>query len=237
MLFNEQEIAEISQSFETETPEAMIAWAVRTFGRGVTLGSSLGPQDVVLMHMLSQIDPSADIFFLDTGLHFKETYQLQTVLEAQLGVRLTSISPAQNVHEQALAFGPALWARDADACCGLRKVEPMRQHLQGFTLWITGMRRDQSATRTTIPILSVAPRFGLLKLNPLAAWDEARTWAYLEQHALPTNALHRQNYPSIGCWPCTQPVAPGADPRSGRWAGMGKTECGLHVATSQATAA
>lgn len=224
------DIERLSQAFETESPEAMLRWAYATFDRRATMSTALGPSGIVLLHMVSQIDPGADIFFLDTGLHFQETYDLITTIEARLGLHIRRIVPARTVRGQAAAFGPSLWLRDPDLCCHMRKVEPMAHHLAAFDLWITGIRRDQSTTRRSTPILSANERFGLLKLNPLATWDEARIWGYIARHDLPTNALHEQNYPSVGCWPCTRAVAPGEDARSGRWAGLQKTECGLHLA-------
>jgi phosphoadenosine phosphosulfate reductase len=229
MNLSPQEIETLNTAFETETPEAMLRWALDTFGRRLTLGTSLGPQGIIMMHLLSQLDPGANIFFLDTGLHFPETYDLLARLETHLGMHVTALRPALTVAGQAAAAGPALWSRDPDTCCAQRKVEPMVRHLQNYDIWLTGVRRTHSATRAATPILSYASRYNILKLNPLAAWDDARIWAYIAQHDLPTNALHAQNYPSIGCQPCTRAVAPGEDPRAGRWSGFAKTECGLHL--------
>lgn len=225
-----EQIATLNASFEGASPQSMLRWAVETFGRRVTLGTGLGPSGVVLMHMLSGVFPDADVFFLDTGLHFEETYELRRALEARLGLRVQPLRPAQTVQGQAMRHGPALWRRDPDLCCTLRKVEPLRRHLAGFDLWLTGLRRDQSPTRATAPILSHVAKYGVLKLNPLANWTEPMVWTYIHSHELPYNALHDQGYPSIGCAPCTRPVRAGEDTRAGRWAGFAKTECGLHLA-------
>ncbi|MCZ7575226.1 MAG: phosphoadenylyl-sulfate reductase [Ardenticatenaceae bacterium] len=229
-MIDQQQIASLNAAFENESPQTMLRWAGETFGRRLTLGTGLGPSGVVLMHVLSESVPGADVFFLDTGLHFEETYELRRALEARLGLCVRSLRPAQTVQGQAMRHGPALWQRDPDLCCTLRKVEPLRRHLTGFELWMTGLRRDQSTTRATAPILSYVARYGILKLNPLANWTEAMVWTYIRAHDLPYNALHDRGYPSIGCAPCTRAVQSGADLRAGRWAGLAKTECGLHLA-------
>lgn len=224
------QIATLSESFEIVSPQVMLGWAVNTFGDRLTCGTGLGPSGVVLLHMLSEVLPSANVFFLDTGLHFEETYELRRNLEARLGIHVRSIRAAQTVQGQAMRHGPAMWQRDPDFCCSLRKVEPLRRHLAGFDLWLTGLRRDQSPTRSTAAILSYIERYEVLKLNPLASWTEAMVWTYIHAHSLPYNILHDHGYPSIGCAPCTRRVEAGEDARAGRWVGFAKTECGLHLA-------
>ncbi|MBZ0285999.1 MAG: phosphoadenylyl-sulfate reductase, partial [Anaerolineae bacterium] len=147
-----------------------------------------------------------------------------------LKLNLIRIKPEQTVAEQNAAHGPNLWEREPDQCCNLRKTVPLANALQGYAAWITGLRRDQSAGRSSTPILSWDKKYQNVKLSPFATWTEAMMWTYLHAHELPYNVLHEQNYPSIGCYPCTQPVAPDAvDQRAGRWATHEKTECGIHV--------
>jgi len=186
--------------------------------------------------MLSEIAPHTPVLTLDTGLLFPETYTLIDDLEQRLSLNLIRVRPVQTVAEQAATDGEALWARDPDRCCELRKVAPLDQALSGYTAWITGLRRDQSSTRGKTPILSWDVRNQKVKLSPFATWTETMLWTYIQAYELPYNTLHDQHYPSIGCWPCTQPVAPdAADPRAGRWISSAKTECGIHTLAVPAT--
>jgi phosphoadenylyl-sulfate reductase (thioredoxin) len=170
-----------------------------------------------------------DLLTLDTGLLFPETYALWRRLEQRYGLRIRAVRPAQTVEQQAAALGPALWERDPDRCCGLRKVEPLRAALSGYRAWISAIRREQTPERAGVAVVARDARFGLVKVSPLAAWTAARVWGYLRAHDVPTNPLHARGYPSIGCQPCTTPVRIGENPRAGRWRGKGKTECGLHA--------
>ncbi len=222
--------AHLSAQWEDASPQAILRWGVEHFGARLTLGTGLGPSGVVLAHMLSEIAPSPDIFFLDTGLHFEETYALQAALETRLGVRIHSLLPAQSVAEQAATHGGQLWSRDPNLCCYLRKVTPLREHLADYDAWVTGVRRDQGTSRVQTPIARYVPAYDVVKLNPLATWTRDMVWAYLTAHELPFNELHEQGYPSIGCAPCTKAVAVSAPERAGRWVGFAKVECGLHTA-------
>lgn len=145
-------------------------------------------------------------------------------------MRIIRVEPVVSLDEQAAAYGPALWSREPDRCCALRKVEPLRRFLQGYRAWITGLRRQQSPTRAGTRPVEWDQRFGLVKVNPLFRWSRDEVWRYIRDHDVPYNPLHDRGYPSIGCWPCTTPVAPGEDERAGRWRGFHKTECGLHGA-------
>jgi phosphoadenosine phosphosulfate reductase len=184
---------------------------------------------MVLLDMVMQLEPATPVFYLDTGFLFPETHQLIAEATSKYGISPVAVHPALSVAEQAAQYGEALWARDPDRCCELRKVTPQRQNLKGFDAWITGLRRDQTATRQATPVVQWDRKFGLAKINPLATWDEREVWRYIAAHDVPYNRLHDQGYPSIGCTNCTRPVAAGEDARAGRWSGFTKTECGLHV--------
>ncbi|MEJ7599315.1 MAG: phosphoadenylyl-sulfate reductase [Kofleriaceae bacterium] len=176
-----------------------------------------------------------DVFTLDTGLLFPETYTLWRQLEARYGITIRGVTPAQDIGQQAAAHGPALWDREPDRCCELRKIEPLRRVLAGFDGWITAIRRDQTPERATAQPIEHDQKFGLLKVNPLVAWTHDDVWAHIYANDVPFNPLHEQNYPSIGCVPCTSAIIPGEDLRAGRWRGAGKRECGLHLKPPEAT--
>jgi phosphoadenylyl-sulfate reductase (thioredoxin) len=165
---------------------------------------------------------------LDTGVLFPETYELWRKLEAKYGVAIEAVQPDLTLDQQAARLGARLWESDPDQCCAVRKVAPLRQALRGKDAWITSIRRDQTTDRATSRMVERDAKFGLVKVNPLVTWSAEDVKTYLRAHDVPTNPLHEQGYPSIGCMPCTSPVVPGEDPRSGRWRGRGKTECGLH---------
>lgn len=219
----------IRDGFEGATPEAILRWGIETFAPDLALATGFGPEGVVLMHLVSQIAPETTIFYLDTDLLFEETYALRDELEARLGIRFTRVHSGLALEAQAAAYGPELWARDPNRCCQLRKVAPLRRFLATQRAWITAIRRDQTAQRANAGLVEWDGANRLVKLNPLAAWTSKQVWTHIVQHQLPYNRLHDEGYPSIGCWPCTRAVAPGADPRSGRWAGFAKTECGIHL--------
>jgi phosphoadenosine phosphosulfate reductase len=185
--------------------------------------------DAVLPHLVSSRLPGVDVLFLDTGYHFLETRVTRDEVERSLDVRLVDVLPEQTVAEQDAQFGPALHGRDPGLCCARRKVEPLRDALTGYEVWFTGVRREEAPTRANTPLVSWDERNGLVKVNPVAAWNFDELLDYAGAHRVPVNLLVPTGYPSIGCQPCTAPVAPGDDPRSGRWAGLAKTECGLHV--------
>ncbi|MGA8046383.1 MAG: phosphoadenylyl-sulfate reductase, partial [Dermatophilaceae bacterium] len=162
------------------------------------------------------------------GYHFPETLATRDEAVRRLDVTVRDVRPELTVAEQDVRFGPDLFARDPAACCRMRKVEPLRRTLSGYSAWVTGVRRDEGPTRAATPFIEWDETFGLVKVNPLATWTAADVADYAARHDLPGNPLLGRGYPSIGCAPCTRPVAPGEDPRSGRWSGFAKTECGLH---------
>jgi phosphoadenylyl-sulfate reductase (thioredoxin) len=202
----------------------------------VTFAASLGLEDVVVIDLIARGGLRVDIFTLDTGLLFPETCELKRRLEARYGVAIRSVQPEFTVAQQAAREGDELWLREPDRCCELRKVQPLRSTLAGFEAWITAIRRDQTPERASAPVVGWDARFGLAKVNPLARWSFGEVKAYVAAHDVPCNPLHDRNYPSIGCVPCTSPVRPGEDPRSGRWRGKEKTECGLHFKGTSARA-
>jgi phosphoadenosine phosphosulfate reductase len=228
----ESTMAELARQWEGQSVESTLVEAVRAFGDRLVLASSLGPEDLVLTDMLYKIQPRANAFFIDTGFHFPETLALLEQVQSRYPeLHLEIVRPLFTVAEQAAKHGERLYEREPDTCCAIRKVEPLNRVLRSYKAWITGMRREQSPTRAAIGVVQWDSRRGMVKFNPLAAWTHKQVWAYVVAHKLPYNPLHDRGYPSIGCSPrqCTAPVVAGADPRSGRWTGKGKLECGLHT--------
>lgn len=219
--------AELEKELEPEELAlAASAWAAETFGSSLAVACSMA--DAVLPHVVSRRAPGVDVLFLDTGYHFPETLATRHRVARELDVTVVDVLPERTVAQQDAAFGAKLFERDASACCAMRKVEPLRRALSGYDAWVTGVRREESPTRANAPVVTYDENFGLVKINPLVTWSFERLMGYSAEHALPENPLIHQGYPSIGCAPCTRPVAPGEDPRAGRWAGSAKTECGLH---------
>lgn len=227
LLEKEHLIAAKAEEFESLSPQEILAWAVETFPN-ITFACSFGAEDVVLVDMLQQISPSTDIFYLDTDFHFKETYETRDAIAAKYELDFVRVSPLLTPEEQAQKYGEELWKSDPNACCNLRKVEPLTRVLGRYDAWITGIRRDQAPTRANAKKIEYDTKFGLVKFNPIANWTSEDVWNYIREHQLIYNPLHDRNYPSIGCEHCTRPVMPGEDPRAGRWSGTEKTECGLH---------
>jgi phosphoadenosine phosphosulfate reductase len=207
----------------------ILKWAADHFAPRLTFATSLGIEDSVVTDLIAKASLPVDFFTLDTGVLFPETYVLWKRVEDRYGVAVTAVRPRRTIDEQALDAGPELWTREPDRCCELRKMEPLRARLAGYDAWITAIRRDQTPERANAPVVGWDGRFGLVKINPLVRWTFDEVRAYVREHDVPYNPLHDQNYPSIGCVPCTSPVMPGEDPRSGRWRGKEKTECGLHL--------
>lgn len=214
---------------EGRSPGEILGWAAERYAPRVALATAFGPESCVLIDVIARERLKVSIFTLDTGLLFPETYALWRRLEERYGLAIRSLRPAQGVEDQARAHGDRLWVRDPGRCCELRKVEPLRNALSGLDAWVTGIRREQTPERATARTVERDARFGIVKINPLAAWRESDVWNYVRAHEVPVNALHAQGYRSIGCVPCTTPVAAGEDARAGRWRGQAKSECGLHV--------
>ncbi|RCX13958.1 phosphoadenosine phosphosulfate reductase [Fontibacillus phaseoli] len=227
LLEKENLIQTKAEELESATPEQIIAWAVETFPN-ITFACSFGAEDVVLVDMLQKVSPSTDIFYLDTDFHFKETYETRDALVARYELDFVRVSPVISPEEQALQHGEELWKSDPNACCNIRKVEPLTRILSQYEAWITGIRRDQAPTRANAKKIEYDAKFGLVKFNPLASWSNEDVWNYIRKNDVIYNPLHDRNYPSIGCEYCTRQVMPGEDARAGRWANSEKTECGLH---------
>ena len=208
--------------------EDVIAWVGRNFATGAA-AVACSMADAVLPALVADQLPGIDVLFLDTGYHFDETYATRNEVAENLRVKVVNVKPEHTVAEQDSLLGKDLFARDPGQCCALRKVEPLHKELSRYELWFTGVRRDEAPTRTNTPLVSWDDKNGLVKVNPVATWSQDELIAYSAANLLPVNPLLDQGYPSIGCAPCTKKVALGADPRSGRWAGTSKTECGLHV--------
>jgi phosphoadenosine phosphosulfate reductase len=205
----------------------VIRWAAATFGDRICLTSSMS--DAALIHLVSKVKPGIDVLFVDTGYHFAETIGTRDAVEAVYPVNVINVTPSRTVEEQEAALGPRLFGRNPDLCCHLRKVEPLGRALEGYMAWFSGIRRDETASRRDRRVVEWDRRRGMVKVNPILDWSQEDMDNYIEDNGVLVNPLHYDGYPSIGCAPCTRPVAPGEDPRSGRWAGLGKTECGIHL--------
>ncbi len=224
------ELAAQNEVFERRggPAEDVLVWMANRYRPEVALACSFGLEDCALVDMLSRHAPNVGIFYLDTQLLFPEAHATRDRLMERYAIRPLRILPRLDPEAQAAEFGPALWARHPDACCAMRKIQPLQAFLATQRAWITGIRREQSPTRLHAPFVEWDRQFGLAKANPLAAWTAADAWRYVRDHAVPYNPLHDCGFPSIGCWPCTRAVQPGEDARAGRWSGFAKTECGLH---------
>ena len=209
------------------TAEELLRWVEDNFSGQYVVASNM--QDAVLVEMAAKVHPGVDVLFLDTGYHFAETIGTRDAVEAVYGVNVVNVTPEQTVAEQDQLVGKDLFASDAARCCSLRKVQPLSKALKGYTAWVTGIRRVEAPTRANAPLISFDEAFGLVKINPIAAWSDEQMQEYIEANGILVNPLVDEGYPSIGCAPCTQKPVEGADPRSGRWAGLAKTECGLHA--------
>ena len=211
-------------------PEDILRWAVESYAERLAVVTSFQVTGIATLHMLSQLGVAVDVLTLDTGLLFPETYALMGELQSRLGFNLIRVQPALTVEQQADQYGEALWKRDPDACCRMRKVVPLKSALAGYEAWFTGLRHDQSKTRKDLPAVSWDKRNNNVKIAPFVEWTEAMIWTYIRAYDLPYNPLHDRGYPSIGCAPCTQAVTEDSDDlRAGRWANQSKTECGIHV--------
>jgi phosphoadenosine phosphosulfate reductase len=223
----ELELERLGQSLEGWPPHEVMMWGVDKFPR-MTFATGFGVEGCCLIDMIGRYKLPIDLFTLDTGLLFPETYTLWKRLEDKYHVTIRAVKPELTVEQQAEVHGAKLWETAPDKCCEMRKVLPLRAALKPFEAWITAIRRDQTLDRANASIVERDRKFGLVKVNPLVSWTTRDVWTYVHEHDVPYNPLHDQNYPSIGCWPCTSPVTPGEDPRAGRWRGKEKKECGLH---------
>jgi phosphoadenosine phosphosulfate reductase len=219
-----------AQTLETRSPEEILRWAFDTFPK-IAISTAFGPEGCALVAMASQIRPGVRVFTIDTDFLFEESVALRKQFADKYPIDLQVLKGEVTLAEQNRRHGLNLWQRDTDQCCALRKVEPTKRALHGLDAWIAGLRRDQGQSRAGLEIVELYEREGeapLVKVNPLARWTRKDTWDYLLKHEVPYNPLLDNGYKSIGCWPCTRPVAADADERSGRWGGQ-KAECGIHT--------
>ncbi len=222
-----RELAQVAgPELELASAEHILEWAVGTFGERFCVTSSMG--DAVLAHLASSVAPGIDVLFLNTGYHFAETLGTRDAAGATLTVSVRDVHPGLSVADQDAAYGPDLYARDPDMCCALRKVEPLRRAMADYDAWATGLRREETPGRVITPVVGWDADKQKVKVSPLARWSAADVERYIEENNVLVNPLLHEGYPSVGCWPCTRRVPAGADPRSGRWQGTGKTECGIH---------
>ena len=213
------ELAHLAVSLEQGPATETIAWAVDRFGTGLVLAASF--QDCVLIDLASQVAPELDVVFLDTQYHFAETLWYVEQVQARYDLHLRVIAPEVPRDDR--------WLADPDACCRVRKVEPLARALEGKAAWMSGLRRSDGPTRAGTPVVHHDAGRGLVKINPIVGWSDAEVAAYVSDHDLPVHPLADKGYASIGCWPCTRPVSPDDDPRAGRWSDHDKLECGLHA--------
>ncbi|MCB1291629.1 phosphoadenylyl-sulfate reductase [Mycolicibacterium sp.] len=229
--FTEDKLRELAARGAAELDGAgaddLLAWTDRHFGGSYVVASNM--QDAVLVHLAAKVRPGVEVLFLDTGYHFPETIGTRDAVESVYDITVLNVTPEHTVEQQDRLLGKDLYARDPGECCRLRKVVPLGRALGNYAAWVTGIRRVESPTRANAPLISFDEAFKLVKVNPLAAWTDEDMQAYIESHGVLVNPLVDEGYPSIGCAPCTARPAAGADPRSGRWQGSAKTECGLHV--------
>ena len=205
----------------------LLRWTDENFGGDYVVASNM--QDAVLVSLAAKVRPGVDVLFLDTGYHFVETIGTRDAVEAVYDVNIVNVTAENTVAKQDQLFGKDLFAREPNECCRMRKVEPLGRALQGYSAWVTWIRRVEAPTRANAPLISWDKAFNLVKINPIAAWTDEDLQAYIDANDILVNPLVFEGYPSIGCAPCTSRPADGADPRSGRWAGSAKTECGLHA--------
>jgi phosphoadenosine phosphosulfate reductase len=216
-----------AEELEDSPAEDIIRWATDTFGDRICITSSM--TDAVIVHLASGVRPGIDVVFLDTGYHFPETIGTRDAVSAVYPITLVNATPSRTVAEQDAELGPRLYGRNPDLCCYLRKVEPLERALTNYDAWITGVRRDETSSRREARAVEWDDRREMVKVNPIVTWTQKQVDDYITTNNVLVNPLVSEGYPSIGCATCTIRVEAGADPRSGRWAGTGKVECGIHA--------
>jgi phosphoadenosine phosphosulfate reductase len=228
-IIGREKLARVSERLEGSSPQEILQWAVSVYGEDLTLSVSFGnPEGMVLLDMLSRITDKAQVFTLDTGFLFEETLRFREEAMRRYALPLKVLTPELTVEEQVARYGPQLYSCAPDLCCEVRKIEPQRKFLRDYGAWVTGIRRDQTEQRASTPVVVFEEYFEVAKIAPLAGWSMDEVDEYVRRYEVPLNPLLSMGYRSIGCEPCTRPVAPGEDARAGRWPDMDKTECGLH---------
>jgi len=223
-----EELNQESARLETAHPKEILRWAVDRFGHALTMGTAFGPEGMVIIHLLAEIDPETSVFNLETGYQFKETLELRDRVFERYGLSVELKRPELSVEQYEALHGGPVYRDRPDQCCFDRKIKVLHRAIEGKQAWISAIRRDQSPDRKNAPIVGWDNKFHLVKVNPLANWSKQQVWKLIVDHDIPYNPLHDQGYTSIGCWPCTRAVLIGEDERAGRWSGTAKTECGLH---------
>lgn len=240
VVLSPQEIQKVSAELESKSAEEVLRWGVQRFFPRIGFASSFGAEDVVVIDLLVKVNPKVTIFTLDTGRLNEETYEVMDRIREKYGVSITSYFPDKAAVERLerekgfYSFRKSIENRKE--CCGIRKVEPLGRALADLHAWITGLRREQAVTRSSLPKVEVdTAHRGMAKLNPIADWTTEQVWAYIRKNEVPYNKLHDQGFPSIGCAPCTRAIRPGEDIRAGRWWWElpEQKECGLHVKPTQ----
>lgn len=222
----------LSDSMESWTPQAILQWTVETYSPSLLMATAFGAEGCAILAMLSEIitDPSQiRLINLETGYQFQETLDLRERIREKYGIAVEYVRAEESVEEMEQRFGGPIYKSDPDTCCRIRKIEPLRKTVVGYSAWISAIRREQTHARKTAGIVEWDSKFQLAKINPLANWTKRELWQYLLENEVPYNPLHDLGYPSIGCQPCTRSVQEGEEERAGRWEGFAKTECGLHT--------
>lgn len=228
ILINDRDMSSPGE-LDSYSPEEIITWAAERYKPQLAVSSSFQMQSLPLLHMIANLTPDLPVIFLDTGYHFPETLLFRDQIVELWGLNLRVVRAQSSPFEQTKRYGPELHRTDPDFCCHLNKVEPMQRILRDFEGWISGIRRDQSPARAHIPVTEQTEN-GVVRIHPLASWTRVDIWRYIHHHNLPTHPLFSKGYFSIGCVPCTRPLtSDDEDERAGRWSGLQKTECGLHI--------
>lgn len=222
-------LAEASRKLELAPPEEIIQWAVERYFPKLAMATAFGPEGCVILSMLAKMEPRVYVFNLDTGYQFPETLELRDRIVQRYGIVVDLQRPELSVEEYEQLHGGPMYQRDPNRCCQDRKLAVVRRVIGGYAAWMCGVRRDQSPHRAQTPVVGWDKKFGLVKISPLAGWTSRQVWQRIAQEKIPYNPLHDRGYASIGCWPCTRPVGPEEHERAGRWPGICKTECGLHL--------
>ena len=222
------EIDQKNAELESATPQEILRWSLSRFAPKFTMATAFGPEGMVILHMLSEIDQSTPVFNLDTGYQFKETLELREEVIRRYGMTVELKRADTTVEEYEKQHGGPVYRSNPDQCCFHRKVQVLEKAVIGYHAWASAIRRDQSPDRANAPIVGWDKKFGLVKVSPLANWTKPMVWKFITDHNVPYNPLHDQGFTSIGCFPCTRAVTAGEDERAGRWSGFAKTECGLH---------
>lgn len=230
---SDDEINAACSELNGQSPENVLRWAAKRFHPKLLFSTAFGAEGCCILHMLAEIEPTTRIINLDTGYQFRETLELRERIMKRYGIVIDLVKPELTTAEYESEHGGPLYNLRPDQCCFDRKVMPLRKAVAGYEAWISSIRRDQSKDRAVAKVVQWDAKFNLAKINPLITWSMKDVWNFIYKNEIPYNLLHDQNYPSIGCQPCTAPVMPGQDERAGRWAGTKKKECGLHVIEHQ----